>query len=309
MKEKFVYINILIVGMALIGSALFYLVFTSMRAAENSAAENRLGSDWGSEDEEMKAPSYIKYTKPLLKGSYLDIALGFFPKSWVPKYKSKLIQAGLRKHVDVEVFLGAKFWFTVLVGFFLLLFFLFSPSPPPPLLCIGATVFAFVMPDMHIKGLIKTRQDDIRIALPFVADLLTLSMEAGLDFMGAISKVINKAPMSAFLEELSHVLKDIQLGSTRATAMKEMSKRIDMPEISSFVAVIVSADQMGASVGAALRGQSSSMRVVRLNRAEKLGAQASQKMIIPMMVFILPAVFLMIAGSVILSSITNGGGS
>jgi tight adherence protein C len=82
-----------------------------------------------------------------------------------------------------------------------------------------------------------------------------------------------------------------------------MSARIDMKEMSSFVAVIVSADQMGASIGTALRGQSDSMRTERLARAEKLGAQASQKILFPLILFILPAVMLMVFGPIILSMV------
>lgn len=290
-----------IVGALMIGGALFYIVFTTMQAAELSAAEERLGVDWGSDREVFKPPFYIALTRPLLRGAYLDLATGFWNDEKMQRHKKKLVSAGLSRHIEVEHFVASKFWMTVIVGTFLLMLLLFSQSPPPPWLVGGGILFAFFAPNFHLSSTIKRRKLEISFAMPYVVDLLTLSMEAGLDFLGAVAKVVERAPRSPLIEELETVLKDIQLGQTRAKALKGMSERVDMLELSSFVAVIVSADQMGASVGTALRGQSDSMRSERLVRAEKLGAQASQKMLIPLVLFILPAVVLMIFGPIVLS--------
>lgn len=289
------------VGVALVAIAIFFVVFNTQKAMESSQAEGRLAADWGGDQEKVVLPFYIALTKPLLRGAYLDIATGFWKPEKIEKFHAKLVSAGLGKHVNGEQFVGSKFWFTLIVSLFMLMIQLFSQEPPPPVFLVLSCLLAFFMPDIHLSQTRTARQTEIRFAMPYVIDLLTLSMEAGLDFLGAVSKVVERAKPSPLVDELSTLLKDIQLGKTRAEGMKDMARRIDMKEMSSFVAVIVSADQMGASIGNALRGQSDSMRNERLARAEKLGAQASQKILVPLVFFILPAVMLMVFGPVILS--------
>ncbi|NCN27912.1 type II secretion system F family protein [bacterium] len=289
------------VGALLIAGAIFYIVFNTQQAMESSQAEGRFASEWGGDKDAFVLPFYIALTKPLLRGAYLDIATGFWKSESIDQYHKKLVSAGMGKHISGEQFVGAKFWFGLIVALFMILIALFSKEPPPPMFLGGAAILAFFLPNIHLNQTRTSRQVEIRFAMPYVIDLLCLSMEAGLDFLGAVSKVVERAQPSPLVEELSILLKDIQLGKTRAEGLKDMGRRIAMKEMSSFVAVIVSADQMGASIGNALRGQSDSMRNERLARAEKLGAQASQKILIPLVFFILPAVMLMVFGPVILS--------
>jgi tight adherence protein C len=137
-------------------------------------------------------------------------------------------------------------------------------------------------------------------------DLLALSTEAGLDFMGAIGKVVEKAKPSPLVQELEMLLKEIKIGASRAEAMRSMAWRIDLMEINSFVAVLISADEMGASIGKILRQQSEQIRHQRFIRAEKAGAKASQAVLIPMMLFIMPAIFIIIFGPFILGMRAEG---
>ena len=102
-------------------------------------------------------------------------------------------------------------------------------------------------------------------------------------------------------------MKDIKLGSSRSDALKALSSRLDIPEVTSFVAVVVDADQTGASVAGVLKDQSEQMRMERFMRAEKAGAAASQAILMPMIFFILPAVFIMVFGPVILNFVYGGG--
>jgi tight adherence protein C len=102
------------------------------------------------------------------------------------------------------------------------------------------------------------------------------------------------------VNEIERMLQQIQLGTTRADAMREWGWRIDLSEISSLVAVLVTADQMGSPLGGVLRVQSELIRTQRFTSAEKKGAAASQKLLFPLIFFIMPAVFIMIFGPVIL---------
>ena len=143
----------------------------------------------------------------------------------------------------------------------------------------------------------------VRLGMPYVLDLMTLTMEAGLEFQGAVTRVVERAPPTPFTEELTELLKEIQLGKSRAEALRKMAEAIDIPEITSLVAILISTDQMGSPIGPILRAQAETLRVERLVKAEKLGAQASQKILIPIVFLILPAVVLIIFGPLVLQAL------
>jgi len=292
---------LLIVGALMLGAAVFYIVYVTQQAAEASAAENRLASEWGSDTVLPRLPSYIKWTRPLLQGGTLQLAAGFWSPKQLEDWRRRLVAAGLGRYIEASHLVAAKFWMGVISLVFMGLWALFGEEPPAVWMAVGLPLLFFFLPDLDVRSRRQLRQTEIRLAMPYMVDLLTLSIEAGLDFMGAIGKVVDRAPPSALVEELSVVLKDIQLGKTRAQSLRAFAERTDMPEIGSFVAVLVSADSMGASIGNVLRAQSDSMRNERLTKAEKLGAQASQKILVPLVFFILPAVMLMIFGPLALS--------
>jgi tight adherence protein C len=125
--------------------------------------------------------------------------------------------------------------------------------------------------------------------------------------VGAIGKVVEKAKPSPLVDELSQVLKEIKVGSSRSEALKEMAVRLGLSEVNSFIAILVSAEQMGASIGKVLRQQSEQMRVERMMRAEKAGAAASAKIIVPVILIIMPAVLLVMVGPMALSIVLGGG--
>ena len=114
--------------------------------------------------------------------------------------------------------------------------------------------------------------------------------------MGAIGQVVEKAKSSPLVEEFSQLLKEMKVGSSRQDALREMGSRIAMTEMNSFIAILISADQMGASIGKILRQQSEQIRISRMLRAERAGAAATQKVLIPLVCCIVPAVMLMVFG-------------
>jgi tight adherence protein C len=164
------------------------------------------------------------------------------------------------------------------------------------------------MPQMHCQAMKKSRELNVRKDMPFFIDLLALSVEAGLDFFGAIQKIVDKIADkdSVLAEEFKIVLKDIKIGSSKTEALKEMAARLDMTEITSFVAVLIDAEASGSSISQVLKDQSVQMRLERFLRAEKAGARASQLILLPLMIFILPAVFIMVFGPVALKMMYGG---
>lgn len=158
-------------------------------------------------------------------------------------------------------------------------------------------------PDFWISGVVSARQLQIRKSLPYVMDLLTLSVEAGLDFIAGVGKVCEKAKHGPLVDELSFTLREIQVGATRQTALRNLSWRLDMQEIRSFTALLIQADILGASIGPVLRAQSDLLRTQRFQAAERAGAYAATKLLFPLILFIMPAVFIVIFGPIALNFI------
>ena len=214
-------------------------------------------------------------------------------------YRRKLVASGLKEYFNPDEFIAFKifcvFFFPV-VGIILTVADVYRADS---MVLVLAAAGGWFYPDLMMRSRIIARQKQVKRAMPFIVDLLALSTEAGLDFVGAIGKVVEKARPSPIVEEFEQVLREIKVGSSRADALREMALRLDMPEISSFVAILISADQMGAPIGKTLRQQSDQIRAQRFSAAEKAGAAAAQKLIFPTVFFIIPAVFLMIFGPLI----------
>lgn len=170
------------------------------------------------------------------------------------------------------------------------------------LLACGVALFLWtlVYPTLWLKQTIANRHRLIVKALPFVIDLLTLSVEAGLDFMAAIKSILDRRAPDPLGEELARVLLEIQLGKTRREALRHMGDRIQQSDVQSLVMALVQADEMGVSIGAILRIQADQIRSKRFMRAEKLANEAPVKMLFPLVACIFPAVFLILLGPVIL---------
>jgi tight adherence protein C len=201
----------------------------------------------------------------------------------------------------VDEFIGLKiFWGFGFPGLLLILNLAFGLGIHWAIFVL-AIGLGWQFPDIYAKNQKKKRELSVRADLPFFADLLALSTEAGLDFISAIQRIVEKAEGSVLGDELGIVLKDIKLGASRMDALRGLAKRIDITEIMSFVAVLVDADATGASISQVLKDQSVQIRLERFVRAEKAGARASQLMLVPLIFFILPAVFIVVFGPVVVN--------
>ena len=238
-------------------------------------------------------PFFTQYVVPVIRGKP-------FWEEQRRKYKRKIIAAGLRDEINSDELIAFKIF---LIAFFPLVGGLLNSGGFIDLdwyYILASGVLGWFYPDFWLKTRMTERRKKILKAMPFIVDLLALSTEAGLDFIGAIGKVVEKANPSPLVEELGQLLKEIKVGSSRHAALKEMAARIDMTEVNSFVAILVSADSMGASIGKTLRQQSETIRNERMTRAEKAGAAASQKVILPLIFLIVPAVLIMVGGPFLL---------
>ncbi len=262
----------------------------------------------GEEDKTRKASNVIiKYSRPVFSRYVVPIVAGLRIDSARKALKRKLIAAGMRDEFTPDEFFSFKLFLIFATPLFMALMnflgeFDFSWYMYPLFSALG-----FYFPDIMLNQAKTLRQKAVKRAMPFIVDLLALSTEAGLDFVGAIGKVVEKAKPSPFVQELEQVLKELQIGSSRAEALREMAVRLNMSEVSSFVAILISADQMGASIGKVLRQQSEQIRTERFLNGEKEGAKAAQKIMGPMILFIMPAIMLTIFGPFALQMIEGGG--
>jgi tight adherence protein C len=222
------------------------------------------------------------------------------------KTQRNLIKSGLKEEFTPDEFIAFKL--TLIVFFPLVLVFSNSLdfTSFSWWIVVASGPFGFVYPDLILQSKATKRAVEILRAMPFVVDLLALATESGLDFVGAMARVSERAERSPLIEEFDQVLKEIRIGSSRTEALREMATRINLSEVNSFVAILIASDQLGAPISRVLKQQSEQIRNQRLTKAEKLGAQAAQKLNLPIFVFILPAAFLMIIGPIGLSFFYKG---
>lgn len=248
---------------------------------------------------------FIKVTRPFYKRYFLPMTQGKNKQKYRTLYRQKLANAGLSKDMTPEEFMALKF-FMILGGPFAFLTarFILEETWPLSITPIMGIV-GYMYPNIWLEGLIKKRADAVLRALPFIIDMLALSVEAGLDFMAAIQRVIEKAPASPLVEEFETLIKETKIGSSRAEGLRQLGWRINIIEINSFCATLIAADSVGASIGPILKQLSNELRVKRSARAEQLGAQAATKILIPMIFFILPAVLVAIFAPMLLKMMTG----
>jgi tight adherence protein C len=168
----------------------------------------------------------------------------------------------------------------------------------------AAAVLALILPDFSLKRAVAARQMKITAALPDTLDLLTVSVEAGLGFDQALLKIVEKTK-GPLTDECKRVLQEVRIGKTRRDALRELGCRAGVEDLQTFVAAIIQADQLGVSIGNVLRIQSQQLRQKRRQKAEARAQKAPVKMLIPMILFIFPSLFIILLGPGVLQLIDN----
>jgi tight adherence protein C len=159
----------------------------------------------------------------------------------------------------------------------------------------GLIIFGFLGPRLLISSLTKGRQKKVIKAMPDALDLIVVCVEAGLGLDAALAKVAEETqgPLSM---EVRRALMESSMGKLRRNALRDMAARLKVSDLTSFVAALCQADQMGTSLSQVLRAQSAQLRVKRRQRAEQEAMRAPLKMLFPLVFFIFPALFIIILG-------------
>lgn len=171
---------------------------------------------------------------------------------------------------------------------------------------VAGALLGVAMPIIWMRDQIKRRHLEIGRAMPFNLDLLTLSVEAGLDFGGAVATVVERGIPGALTEELGIMLREIRMGKTREEALRNMADRVRFPPLTQFVSNLIQADKMGTSLGKVLRIQATQLRIARTQRAEKLANEAPVKMLFPLIFCIFPTVFMILFAPIVYQFVEGG---
>ena len=292
---------ILLLAIASLGGAVFYfaeLATSPMRTRRNlvhrAANYGKVRQATGKE-----MPRFRDRAIDPLVGKFARLVMRVNPRISSEAVAAKLMAAGLRNTSPTTI-IGAK---GILAVGGLLFGVVFGSVAAPKYMFLMALLFAgmgALAPSMFIQSRIKSRQAAVSAELPDALDLLAVSVEAGLGFDGAVQKLTEHMD-GPLIEEFELALGQIRIGEGRVEALKKMAERSASQEMASFVRAIVQADQLGISLGRILKVQAGDTRLKRQLLAEEKAAKAPIKMLFPTVIFIFPAMFLVILGPAFLN--------
>ncbi|MFQ5434413.1 MAG: type II secretion system F family protein [Anaerolineae bacterium] len=248
------------------------------------------------EEIELSMPITDRIFVPMIRRAS-EFVVRFTPQKSIEQTTRLLELAGNPRNMSAAEFLVMRI---VATGLFAGLTFMMMTRFGQPvsrriMFTLGAGILGFVIPLMLLRSMIDRRKQTIVKKLPDALDLMTICVDAGLTFNAAMQKVDEKWE-DVLAKEFGRVIYEMQLGKSRRQALKDMVDRMDVPDVTSFIAAVLQADQLGVGIGKVLRIQSEQMRIKRRQRAEEKAQQAPVKMLFPMVFLIFPSIFLVLLG-------------
>lgn len=249
-------------------------------------------------------PAILRLLWPVIR--FVEFHLcQFIPADSLEKTHKRLATTGVSYLVNAEQFYAIRLLST-LGGFGLVWLSLKLLETTSTNMLLAGLLVGYFYPDIWLSDVRGRRAKAVQRTLPSYLDFITMAVEAGLNMTGAISQAMDKGPPGPLKHEFYMVVRDLRSGLPRADALRRMEDRLQMTEISSFVGTVIQAEKMGASLGAALRGQAEQRRVERFQRAEKLAMEAPVKLIGPLMMFIFPVTFIVLGFPIVMKFLNSG---
>jgi tight adherence protein C len=220
---------------------------------------------------------------------------------------ARLLRAGVSSRFGPDEFVALKLLCAAVAAALGILLSVLSAKPATGLLIV--VVFAalgFIAPEWVLHARARSRREEIATALPDKLDLMAVTVEAGLGLDAALARIAAGAD-GAFAEELGLAVAQMRMGESRAAALKGLAERVDVPELTSFVRAVVHADRLGTSITRTLRIQASEARSRRQSAVEELVGRTPVKMLLPTVLFIFPALFVVVLGPALLQLVWNLG--
>lgn len=166
-------------------------------------------------------------------------------------------------------------------------------------------VVGYYFPEIMLNGKVSKVKDQMVKYLPDTVDLLGLCVNAGLDFMMALKWVVEKSAPNVVVVEMNNLLQEINVGKPRREALRDMARKYELPDLSTFSRTLIQADKMGTSVSEALNILSEDMRLARYRRGEAMALKAPMKMLVPLLFCIFPVVGILVGGPIFLDFVIN----
>ena len=262
-------------------------------------------------DEELEKTLVQRFVVPAMKGlrsgvSRLARRTSRIQRNEANKAKMEAVetqirQAGFKMAVhEFNLFKTSFMLFIFAIGGSIALRMLATNAMMAMLVLVASGFAVIAIPRYFIASRIKKRQMQIQLDMPNVMDLLSVSIEAGLGFDAALNRVVEKLD-GPLTEELSQVYKEIKMGRARREALAALAKRNTVKELQMFVSAVIQSEQYGTPIKTVLKVQSRQLRESRRQRAQEKGMKAPVKMMLPMVVFIFPVVFIIILGPTVIT--------
>jgi len=303
----------ILIGVGLVVAFAIVLIVVGMNAPDPQETLQQRLAEYGAREQavtleeiELSLPFSQRIVLPILNGIAQFMAR-FTPQRSLESARHNLELAGNPYSLTASQFWAARAAAAVILGGLItvLMFVTSQPWTQRILYPVLATAIGFFLPVLWLSSQVSRRKNSIIKALPDALDLLTVCVEAGLGFDAAMQKVTEKWKDELALA-FGRVLQEIRLGKMRREALRDMADRMDVADVTSFVAAIIQADQLGVSIAKVLRIQSDQMRVRRRQRAEEKAHQAPVKMLFPMVFLIFPSIYLVLLGPAALTVIGGG---
>ena len=279
-----------------------FFVLTQISARNNQAEDrlDRIGRPKSLVDLDISAAESRQQFAGL-KNAFSSLGSAMEPKSELEKntLKVTLANAGFRSETAPAVFQGIRLVFLVLAAIIAGAAYYSLGTKPTGLMAIailgGGT---FYLPTLILKFMVSSRQQEVFLTLPDALDLLVVCVESGLGLDAGLRKVTDemKGHAKVICEELSLANLQLQMGRPRREVLHDLGVRTGVDDVKSLAAILIQADRFGSSIANALRVQSDSMRVRRRQLAEEKAAKTAVKLIFPLVLFIFPAIFVVLVG-------------
>ena len=299
----------LLIGLLLIGGAVALILYAVLsQVNEKSVVRNSLRQLDGYEvenvrDQELLAPITQRAVAPVL-GGLTSVGRRLTPVGYADSIRTKFIQSGNGSADAVDRFMAIQ---VVMLASIIPVFWLIYIANPvglsgfTQLLCFVILCAALIFtPYTLLTRRVDERQHELRLKLPDILDLLTISVEAGLGFEQALDRTVAAVP-GALSDEFARMLGEVRAGATRADAMRALDQRTSVAEVRSFVLAVLQADTFGVSIGRVLRAQAEEMRIKRRQLAQERAQKAPVKMLIPMVFCVFPSLFVVVIGPAVIN--------
>lgn len=303
---------VVLVAMVALGG-IFVIFYGVMSVQKSKDVVSRRMQDFVAEPDKTHAPRFFHRILPReISGSFfsrilkpvfertVDFFGKFTPVNAVNKLNHDLAIAGNPFGMHAQEFYGVRV-ISLLVGIGLAILINYRSIPLKfinVLMSLLIILLFAYLPNLWLRSQVRNKKDEIRRNLPDALDMLSVCASAGMGFDQSLQKICDYWPTALGLE-FKRVIQEMEMGVTRSQALRNLADRVDVDDLSSFIAIIVQAETMGMSFADVLHSQAEQMRVLRQYRAKEIANQMPAKMIVPLALFIFPALIAVILGPVV----------